>query len=212
KRSRDIDKCRQDHQCVSGGQWHLHLHMWGPENHSYANNKGCVLEDGTVTLHCEISKPGVPVEWLKGGELLREGQKHQMRQEGRTSELVIRSVVLQDAGEYSCVVNKYGVTSYNGNITVGQTQKTPFSAKSTTDTAQTSTPAVHPVPASIALPLYYIIINYASSFTLSQVSSPSDYDTAPDFIEPVEIVTKDQHRSDCYNVLLKCVQCFITIL
>uniref|UniRef100_A0A3P8YF19 Ig-like domain-containing protein n=1 Tax=Esox lucius TaxID=8010 RepID=A0A3P8YF19_ESOLU len=150
-----------------------------------------VLEDGTVTLHCEISKPGVPVEWLKGGELLREGQKHQMRQEGRTSELVIRSVVLQDAGEYSCVVNKYGVTSYNGNITVGQTQKTPFSAKSTTDTAQTSTPAVHPVPASIG-PLQP-----------AQTSTPA--------VHPV-LASIDQHRSDCYNVLLKCVQCFITIL
>lgn len=61
------------------------------------------LEEGSVTLRCELSKPGVPVVWLKGEELLREGERHQMKQEGRTVEMVIRNVVLQDAGEYSCV-------------------------------------------------------------------------------------------------------------
>nr|XP_029489197.1 obscurin-like [Oncorhynchus nerka] len=61
------------------------------------------LEEGSVTLRCELSKSGVPVVWLKGEELLREGERHQMKQEGRTVEMVIRSAVLQDAGEYSCV-------------------------------------------------------------------------------------------------------------
>ncbi|CAB1324596.1 unnamed protein product, partial [Coregonus sp. 'balchen'] len=61
------------------------------------------LEEGSVMLRCELSKSGVPVVWLKGEELLREGERHQMKQEGRTVEMVIRNVVLQDAGEYSCV-------------------------------------------------------------------------------------------------------------
>nr|XP_046157554.1 obscurin isoform X4 [Oncorhynchus gorbuscha] len=61
------------------------------------------LEEGSVTLRCELSKSGVPVVWLKGQELLREGERHQMKQEGRTVEMVIRNAVLQDAGEYSCV-------------------------------------------------------------------------------------------------------------
>lgn len=60
-------------------------------------------EEGNVTLRCELSKSGVSVEWLKGEELLREGERYQMKQEGRTAEMVIRNVVLQDAGEYSCV-------------------------------------------------------------------------------------------------------------
>ncbi|XP_052383031.1 obscurin isoform X43 [Oncorhynchus keta] len=60
-------------------------------------------EEGSVTLRCELSKSGVPVVWLKGEELLREGERHQMKQEGRTVEMVIRNAVLQDAGEYSCV-------------------------------------------------------------------------------------------------------------
>ncbi|XP_038858991.1 obscurin [Salvelinus namaycush] len=61
------------------------------------------LEEGSVTLRCELSKPGVPVVWLRGEELLREGERHHMKQEGRTVEMVIGKVVLQDAGEYSCV-------------------------------------------------------------------------------------------------------------
>ncbi|KAM9478607.1 obscurin [Salvelinus alpinus] len=61
------------------------------------------LEEGSVTLRCELSKPGVTVVWLKGEDLLREGERHQMKQEGRTVEMVIGNVVLQDAGEYSCV-------------------------------------------------------------------------------------------------------------
>uniref|UniRef100_A0AAZ3PE78 Ig-like domain-containing protein n=1 Tax=Oncorhynchus tshawytscha TaxID=74940 RepID=A0AAZ3PE78_ONCTS len=106
-------------------------------------------EEGNVTLRCELSKSGVSVEWLKGEELLREGKRYQMKQEGRTAEMVIRNVVLQDAGEYSCVVNKFGVTSYNGNITVGQPQNPPPSTQRPAAPAQPSTPSVHPVLASV---------------------------------------------------------------
>ncbi|KAM9762435.1 obscurin isoform 2-T2 [Menidia menidia] len=60
------------------------------------------LEEGCVTLRCELSKPGVPVEWRKDGQLLKEGQKYQMKQENRVAEMWVKNVALPDAGEYSC--------------------------------------------------------------------------------------------------------------
>ncbi|XP_078141769.1 obscurin [Centroberyx gerrardi] len=62
------------------------------------------VEEGSVTLRCELSKPGVPVEWRKDAKLLKEGDKYQMKQEGRAAEMLIRTVALPDAGEYSCFV------------------------------------------------------------------------------------------------------------
>lgn len=63
-----------------------------------------VVEEGSLTLRCELSKAGVPVEWRKEAQLLREGEKYQMRQEGRAAEMTIRGVTLADGGEYSCSV------------------------------------------------------------------------------------------------------------
>lgn len=62
------------------------------------------VEEGSVTLRCELSKPGVPVEWRRDAKLLKDGSKYQMKQEGRAAEMLIRNVALQDAGEYSCFV------------------------------------------------------------------------------------------------------------
>lgn len=55
-----------------------------------------------MTLRCELSKAGVPVEWRREARLLTEGGKYQMRQEGRAAEMTIRGVALADGGEYSC--------------------------------------------------------------------------------------------------------------
>ena len=63
-----------------------------------------VLEEGTTTLRCELSKAGVPVEWRKDAQLLKEGEKYQMKQEGRVAEMIIRNLMLADSGEYSCLV------------------------------------------------------------------------------------------------------------
>lgn len=68
------------------------------------------VEEGCVTLHCELSKPGVPVEWRKDAQLLTEGAKYQMKREGRVSELLISELTLADAAEYSCVAGS-AVTS-----------------------------------------------------------------------------------------------------
>ena len=62
------------------------------------------VEEGCVTLRCELSKPGVLVEWRRDAQLLKEGGKYQMKQEGRVSEVLIRNLTLTDAGEYSCFV------------------------------------------------------------------------------------------------------------
>ncbi|XP_074523985.1 obscurin [Halichoeres trimaculatus] len=62
------------------------------------------VEESSVMLRCELSKAGVPVEWRKDAQLLKEGDKYQMRQEGRMAEMVIKNLTLKDAGEFSCSV------------------------------------------------------------------------------------------------------------
>ncbi|KAF0042109.1 hypothetical protein F2P81_005641 [Scophthalmus maximus] len=62
------------------------------------------VEEGSVMLRCELSKPGVPVEWRRDAQLLKEGGKYQMKQEGRVADMLIRNVTLTDAGEYCCFV------------------------------------------------------------------------------------------------------------
>lgn len=62
------------------------------------------MEEGSLTLRCELSKAGVPVEWRKEAQLLQEGEKYQMRQEGRVAEMSMRGVTLADGGEYNCSV------------------------------------------------------------------------------------------------------------
>ncbi|XP_070410268.1 obscurin isoform X2 [Nothobranchius furzeri] len=60
------------------------------------------LEEDNLTLHCELSKPAVLVEWRRDAQLLKDGEKYQMKQEGRVAEMLIRDLTLADAGEYSC--------------------------------------------------------------------------------------------------------------
>ncbi|XP_068593691.1 obscurin isoform X3 [Cebidichthys violaceus] len=60
-------------------------------------------EGASVTLSCELSKPGVPVEWKKGTQVLKSGEKYQMKQKASVNELLINKVVPEDSGDYSCV-------------------------------------------------------------------------------------------------------------
>ncbi|XP_028282669.1 obscurin isoform X14 [Parambassis ranga] len=60
-------------------------------------------EGNSITLHCELSKPGVSVEWKKGTHVLKSGDKYQMKQKASVNELVINKVVPEDSGDYSCV-------------------------------------------------------------------------------------------------------------
>lgn len=62
-------------------------------------------EEGcSVTLHCELSKPGLPVEWKKGTQVLSCGEKYQMTQIGFSYELQIFDLRPEDTGSYSCSV------------------------------------------------------------------------------------------------------------
>lgn len=69
------------------------------------------VEESCLTLHCELSKPGVEVEWRRDAQLLKEGEKYQMKREGRVAEMLIRNVALADAGEYSCFAGAVGTSA-----------------------------------------------------------------------------------------------------
>ncbi|XP_043103008.1 obscurin [Puntigrus tetrazona] len=68
-------------------------------------------EGGVVILHCELSKAGVPVTWLKGDEELCNGTRHKIKQEGLVAELKIKNVLPVDVGEYSCIVGDQKTTA-----------------------------------------------------------------------------------------------------
>ncbi|MEQ2284724.1 hypothetical protein AMECASPLE_024450, partial [Ameca splendens] len=68
-------------------------------------------EGASVTLHCELSKPGVPVEWKKGTQVLKSGEKYQMKQKTSVNELIITKVVPEDSGDYSCVFGDQKTTA-----------------------------------------------------------------------------------------------------
>ena len=61
-----------------------------------------VEEGGIVTLHCELSKPGLPVEWKKETQVLSCGEKYQSKQTGCIYELQIFGLRPGDTGSYSC--------------------------------------------------------------------------------------------------------------
>ncbi|XP_077079717.1 obscurin-like isoform X1 [Siphateles boraxobius] len=61
------------------------------------------LEGESITLHCELSKVGVPVQWWRGDKPLLTGPRYQTRLDGRTAELEITNIFSEDAGIYSCV-------------------------------------------------------------------------------------------------------------
>lgn len=66
--------------------------------------KNIQLEEGqNITLHCEVSKSGVPVEWRLAGDLLENGEKYQIKQRDAVHELTIVDAVPEDSGVYSCV-------------------------------------------------------------------------------------------------------------
>ncbi|KAG9327961.1 hypothetical protein JZ751_017190, partial [Albula glossodonta] len=68
-------------------------------------------EGGSVTLRCELSKPGAPVEWRKGTELLKSGDKYEMKQKGTVAEVHIHSLLTEDEGDYSCICEEQKTTA-----------------------------------------------------------------------------------------------------
>lgn len=60
------------------------------------------MEGNSVILHCELSKAS-SVEWRRGKELLKHGDKYQVRKKELQVEMKILDVSVSDSGEYSCV-------------------------------------------------------------------------------------------------------------
>lgn len=69
------------------------------------------VEGKCVTLRCEISKPEALVKWWKGQEKLTGGEKYHMKTDGKTVEMVIRNVLCEDAGVYSCTIGDQKTSS-----------------------------------------------------------------------------------------------------
>lgn len=80
---------------------------------------------GTLTLVCILEgKPGT-VRWLKNGQQIASDHRRRVElAESGVSTLVIKNFTTGDGGVYTCeAINKFGVTSYNGNVTVVEPQK-----------------------------------------------------------------------------------------
>ncbi len=68
-------------------------------------------EGKTVTLHCELSKPGVSVQWKKGTVLLKASKKYEIKQDGCELQLQINELTAQDSGAYKCCVGNLVTTA-----------------------------------------------------------------------------------------------------
>lgn len=56
-----------------------------------------------MTLRCELSKPAAIIQWKKGSEILKPGEKYNMAQEGASCMLQIINLKIEDSGQYTCI-------------------------------------------------------------------------------------------------------------
>lgn len=87
---------------------------------------------GVLTLMCVVEGNPSMVRWLRNGQQITSDHRCSIKTtDSGECTLAIKNLLSSDSGIYTCeVVNKFGVTSYNGNITVAQTpQPAPVAQK-----------------------------------------------------------------------------------
>ncbi|XP_041423263.1 obscurin isoform X2 [Xenopus laevis] len=72
-------------------------------------------EGGSVKLHCELSKASASVRWMKGSQVLENGEKYNMKLVGTVAELFILNAKTEDSGDYTCDIGDQKSTA---NVTV----------------------------------------------------------------------------------------------
>ena len=68
-----------------------------------------------VTLECEISKPGLRLDWYLGNKKLRRGDKYDIIADGTVHKLLLEQVEEELAGEYRAV---YESLETKGNLSI----------------------------------------------------------------------------------------------
>lgn len=87
---------------------------------------------GTLTLTCVVEGKPSAVRWLRNGQQICNDHRCRITTtDDGACTVVIKNLLNSDRGIYTCeAVNKFGVTSYNGNVTVVQTpQPAPVAQK-----------------------------------------------------------------------------------
>lgn len=68
-------------------------------------------ERETAFLSCELSEPGVVVQWKKGAVLINTGNKYKIKQDGCLQRLEIHDLKSQDSGTFKCCVGNLVTTA-----------------------------------------------------------------------------------------------------